>query len=98
MPKEGSTSLPTASPELLVPRWDGGRRRARLESRLRDSIRAGRLRPGTRLPSSRALASELGVSRRLVVEVYEQLAAEGYLLARRGSGTRVSPAARRASR
>lgn len=97
MPKEGSTSLPTASPELLVPRWDGGRRRARLESRLRDSIRAGRLRPGTRLPSSRALASELGVSRRLVVEVYEQLAAEGYLLARRGSGTRVSPAARRGS-
>jgi GntR family transcriptional regulator/MocR family aminotransferase len=97
MPKQGSTSSPTASPELLVPRWDGGRRRARLESHLRDSIRAGRLRPGTRLPSSRALAAELGVSRRLVVEVYEQLAAEGYLLARRGSGTRVAPAARRGS-
>lgn len=97
MSKEGSTSLPTASPGLLVPRWDGGRRRARLESHLRDSIRAGRLQPGTRLPSSRALAGELGVSRRLVVEVYEQLAAEGYLLARRGSGTRVAPAARRGS-
>ena len=97
MPKEGATSAPIAPAELLVPRWDGGRRRARLESHLRESIRAGRLRPGTRLPSSRTLAGELGVSRRLVVEVYEQLAAEGYLLARRGSGTRVSPAARRGS-
>jgi len=94
MPKAGSTSPPLASPELLLPRWDGGRRRARLESHLRDSIRAGQLQPGTRLPSSRALASELGVSRRLVVEVYEQLTAEGYLVARRGSGTRVAPAAR----
>jgi GntR family transcriptional regulator/MocR family aminotransferase len=53
----------------------------------------GRLRPDARLPSSRALASELGVSRRLVVEAYEQLQAEGYLLARGGSGTRVAPPA-----
>jgi GntR family transcriptional regulator/MocR family aminotransferase len=45
-----------------------------------------------RLPSSRALGTELGVSRRLVVEAYEQLTAEGYLVAVRGSGTRVAPA------
>jgi GntR family transcriptional regulator/MocR family aminotransferase len=45
-----------------------------------------------RLPSSRALGVELGVSRRLVVEAYEQLTAEGYLVAVRGSGTRVAPA------
>lgn len=91
MLKEGSTSS-TASPELLLPRWDPERpRRAQLETGLREAIRAGRLRPDTRLPSSRALAAELGVSRRLVVEAYEQLAAEGYLLARRGSGTRVAP-------
>jgi GntR family transcriptional regulator/MocR family aminotransferase len=44
-----------------------------------------------RLPSSRALGIELGVSRRLVVEAYEQLTAEGYLVAVRGSGTRVAP-------
>jgi GntR family transcriptional regulator / MocR family aminotransferase len=86
----GTTSL-VASPELLLPRWDRDRpRRAQLEAGLREAIREGRLRAGTRLPSSRALAGELGVSRRLVVEVFEQLAAEGYLVARRGSGTRVA--------
>jgi GntR family transcriptional regulator/MocR family aminotransferase len=86
--------LPAGSPELLLPRLDPGRpRRAQLEAGLREAIRAGRLRPSARLPSSRVLALELGVSRRLVVEVYEQLAAEGYVLARRGSGTRVAPRA-----
>jgi GntR family transcriptional regulator / MocR family aminotransferase len=89
---ESGTTLP-ASPELLLPRWDpAAPRRAQLEAGLRDSIRAGRLRPGVRLPSSRALGAELGVSRRLVVEAYEQLAAEGYLVSARGSGTRVAPA------
>ncbi len=92
MSKSGSTY--PASPELLLPRWDPARpRRAQLETGLREAIRCGRLRPDARLPSSRALAGELGVSRRLVVEAYEQLAAEGYLLARRGSGTRVAPRA-----
>lgn len=91
MANPGST-LQVSSPELLLPHWDAtGPRRAQLEAGLREAIRAGRLRPGARLPSSRALAAELDVSRRLVVEVYEQLAAEGYVLARRGSGTRVSP-------
>jgi GntR family transcriptional regulator/MocR family aminotransferase len=90
MVKSGTTS--PASPELLLPRWDpAGPRRAQLEAGLRESIRAGRLRPGARLPSSRALGTELGVSRRLVVEAYEQLGAEGYLVSSRGSGTRVAP-------
>ena len=89
----GST-LSALSPELLLSDWDPTQpRRAQLETGLREAIRGGRLRPGARLPSSRALAQELGVSRRLVVEAYEQLAAEGYLLARRGSGTRVAPRA-----
>ncbi len=61
-----------------------------LERALRDDVRAGRLRPGTRLPSSRALAAQLGVSRGVVVESYAQLTAEGYLVARRGSGTEVA--------
>jgi GntR family transcriptional regulator / MocR family aminotransferase len=92
MAGSGTTS-PVASPELLLPDWDpAAPRRAQLEAGLRDSIRAGRLRPGVRLPSSRALGAELGVSRRLVVEAYEQLAAEGYLVSARGSGTRVAPA------
>lgn len=93
MAKSGSTLAP-GSPELLLPRWDPDRpRRAQLEAGLREAIRAGRLRADARLPSSRALAAELGVSRRLVVETYEQLAAEGYLIAHRGSGTRVAPRA-----
>ncbi len=71
----------------------GGRARslrAQLEEQLRDGVRGGRLHPGTALPSSRALAAELGVSRGVVVEAYGQLVAEGYLLARRGSATRVA--------
>ena len=46
--------------------------------------------PATRLPSTRVLAADLGVSRRLVVDAYSQLAAEGFLLSRHGSGTRVA--------
>ena len=89
---DSGTNL-VASPELLLPDWDpAGPRRVQLEAGLRDSVRSGRLRPGVRLPSSRALGAELGVSRRLVVEAYEQLAAEGYLVSTPGSGTRVAPA------
>ncbi|WP_035129337.1 PLP-dependent aminotransferase family protein [Conexibacter woesei] len=64
--------------------------RARAEHALRDAVRSGRLAPGTRLPATRALATELGVSRGVVVEAYAQLAAEGYLDTRRGGGTRVA--------
>jgi GntR family transcriptional regulator / MocR family aminotransferase len=67
--------------------------RAQLEDQLRDAVRGGRLGPGAALPSSRALARELGVSRGVVVEAYAQLAAEGYLVARQGAPTRVSEAA-----
>jgi GntR family transcriptional regulator / MocR family aminotransferase len=64
--------------------------RAQLERELRDSIRARRLRAGTKLPPSRVLAVELGVSRGVVVEAYSQLVAEGYLVARAGGGTRIA--------
>ena len=53
-------------------------------------MRDGTLAAGARLPSSRALAGDLEVSRRLVVDAYAQLLAEGYLLARQGSGTCVA--------
>jgi GntR family transcriptional regulator / MocR family aminotransferase len=68
----------------------GGRLRAQLEERMRELIRDGTLAAGSRLPSSRALADDLGVSRRLVVDAYAQLLAEGYLLARHGAGTYVA--------
>jgi GntR family transcriptional regulator / MocR family aminotransferase len=57
---------------------------------LRRAIVEGILQPGTRLPSSRTLAVDLGVSRGVVVESYEQLVAEGWLTARHGSGTVVA--------
>ncbi|MFF2017063.1 PLP-dependent aminotransferase family protein [Paenibacillus sp. NPDC058177] len=56
---------------------------------LRERIFSGRYAAGSSLPSTRDLASELGVSRALIVEVYEQLIAEGYLEGRQGSGTYV---------
>src|SRR5579863_8267413 len=59
-------------------------------SHLRAGILTGRLTPETRLPSSRALADSLDVSRTSVVSAYEQLLAEGYLVGRSGSGTYVS--------
>jgi GntR family transcriptional regulator/MocR family aminotransferase len=64
--------------------------RARAEHALREAVRSGRIPPGSRLPATRALATQLGVSRGVVVEAYAQLAAEGYLDTRRGGGTRVA--------
>jgi GntR family transcriptional regulator/MocR family aminotransferase len=84
----------TSSPEVLVVLRHGeGPLHAQIEAQLREAIRAGRLAPGERLPSTRALAAELGVSRGVVVEAYGQLGAEGYLVARTGSAPRVAAAA-----
>ena len=66
--------------------------RRQLAGELREAIRAGRLRTGVRLPASRALAAQLGVSRGVVTDAYEQLTAEGWLAARRGAGTVVAAA------
>src|SRR5213075_3506660 len=57
---------------------------------LRAAILLRRLRPGTKLPSTRELASQLGVSRSAAVAAYEQLLAEGYTSGRHGSGTYIS--------
>ncbi len=63
-----------------------------VQEALRGTIRSGRLRSGERLPSTRQLADQLGVSRGLVVSAYEQLRAEGYVVSTIGSGTRVADA------
>ncbi|MQY10648.1 HTH-type transcriptional regulatory protein GabR [Streptomyces sp. RB5] len=78
--------------ELLLPAVAAPpRRRGRtLQAALRDAVRSGRLAAGTRLPASRELAADLGVSRGLVTDAYEQLTAEGYLRAGRGAGTWVA--------
>jgi GntR family transcriptional regulator/MocR family aminotransferase len=65
-----------------------------VERTLRSAIRAGRLPAGARLPSSRALAAELGISRGVVTSAYGQLAAEGYLETRQGAPVRVAPGVR----
>ena len=61
-----------------------------LERQLRHAARTGRLRAGAALPSTRALAGELGVARGVVSNAYTQLAAEGYLVSQQGSPTRVA--------
>jgi GntR family transcriptional regulator/MocR family aminotransferase len=67
--------------------------RAQVEHHLRTAIRAGRLAAGERLPSSRALAAHLGLSRGLIQDCYGQLQAEGYLTSHTGSATRVAAGA-----
>ncbi|MGV9843126.1 MocR-like pyridoxine biosynthesis transcription factor PdxR [Streptomyces fungicidicus] len=62
-----------------------------LTDALREAVRTGRLAPGTRLPSSRSLAADLGIARNTVADAYGDLVAEGWLTARQGSGTRVAP-------
>jgi GntR family transcriptional regulator/MocR family aminotransferase len=87
-----STQSNTAFPADLFVELDRSRPRglrAQLEHGLRQAITRGSLPPGTVLPPSRVLATELDVSRSLVVGAYEQLTIEGYLEARQGSGTRV---------
>jgi GntR family transcriptional regulator/MocR family aminotransferase len=68
-----------------------------LTAALRDAVGDGRLTPGVRLPATRALAAQLGISRGVVVDAYRRLADEGLLGGRRGGGTTVltAPAASR---
>jgi GntR family transcriptional regulator/MocR family aminotransferase len=61
-----------------------------IEASIRASIRAGRLRLGASLPPTRTLAADLGVSRGVVMEAYQQLVAEGYLTSRPGGYTQVA--------
>ncbi|WP_440085603.1 MocR-like pyridoxine biosynthesis transcription factor PdxR [Streptosporangium sp. LJ11] len=79
---------------LVVDRAAGGVA-AQIARELREAVRRGRLAAGVRLPASRELARDLGLSRGVVVEAYEQLVAEGFLISRIGAGTVVAPAAGR---
>lgn len=77
----------------LAPRRDDPRPLAvQLADGLRQAATDGRLRPGDRLPSTRALARRLGLSRTVTAAAYDQLAAEGWLRSRHGSGTFVAAA------
>jgi GntR family transcriptional regulator/MocR family aminotransferase len=84
-------SRTSSAGELLVElrRDDPTPLHRQLEQELRAAIRSGRLEAEVALPSSRALADQLALSRGVVVEAYEQLVAEGYLASRPGGATRV---------
>ena len=75
---------------LLSLREGGGPLYRRVYLALKAKIRAGGLGPATRVPSTRALARDLGVSRNTVMLAYEQLAAEGYLVSRHRGATSVA--------
>ncbi|WP_329429018.1 PLP-dependent aminotransferase family protein [Streptosporangium sp. NBC_01495] len=75
---------------VSVDRGAGTALAVQLGDRLRDAMRGGTLTSGERLPSTRALARRLAVSRTVVTEAYQQLYAEGWLEGRHGSGTYVA--------
>ena len=64
---------------------------AQIAAGIRDAVATGALSPNDAIPSTRALAEQLGVSRGSVVTAYDQLEGEGYLLSRQGAPTRIHP-------
>ncbi len=84
-------ATPLKNPEIMLDPNASIPLYRQLYQRLRDSILTGRLQAGTRLPSTRVLASELGVSRNTTALAYELLQLEGYIESRVGDGTRVVP-------
>jgi GntR family transcriptional regulator/MocR family aminotransferase len=83
------TQLSTALP-LALDRNSGTPLYRQIEKQVRDAIVDGRLRRGARLPPIRLLAKELQIGRVTAITAYEQLAAEGYVVGKTGSGTRVA--------
>src|SRR5215510_8545075 len=81
-PKALELAVADPVPETALWQW--------LYQEIRAGILDGRLRRGTRVPATRALAQRYGVSRGTVVTAFDQLTAEGYLDGRVGDGTYVS--------
>lgn len=88
MPKRVAT---THQPSVMLDQHAAAPLYRQLYERLREQILAGQLESGARLPSTRTLASELGVSRNTTALAYEMLALEGYIESRVGDGARVAP-------
>src|SRR5437660_3508874 len=83
-------ATPLKKPEIMLDQNAPAPLYRQLYERLRGSILAGQLEAGTRLPSTRVLASSLGVSRTTTALAYELLLLEGYIQSRVGDGTRVA--------
>jgi GntR family transcriptional regulator/MocR family aminotransferase len=91
MPRRATSlplTLPPRSPDTAAYVW--------LYDTIREQVVSGRLEPGCRLPSTRDLARQFGLSRGTAVTAFEMLLAEGYIESTSGSGTRVSRALPRA--
>jgi len=80
----------TTTPLIPLDRREGTPLHRQIYRGLREAILSGRLASGCSVPSTRALAAELGLSRNTVQAAYDQLVAEGYLEGRVGAGTRVA--------
>ena len=91
MSRRSASAKPRRGTWLPLTLADGHARtlREQLSDELKKAMRSGRLPAGTALPSTRALAADLGVSHGVVVDAYTQLTEEGFLVSRRGSGTAV---------
>src|SRR4051794_18953333 len=85
MPKQRKTA-----DVAFTPRPEGATLSRWLYDELRRAVLDGRLSKGARIPSTRELSIQYGISRRTAVSVFEQLHSEGYLVSRTGSGTRVN--------
>src|SRR5262245_21884466 len=83
---------PHRTGDLLIrlDRRAGSALQRQIYAEIRRAVLDGVLQPGARLPSSRALADDLGVSGTTTLLAFEQLRAEGYLVGRHGSGTFVA--------
>ena len=81
----GSRDLHLDLREIIKPGARGTREL--LLGALRDAVRSGRLAPGSMLPPSRSLATDLGLARNTVAEAYAELVNEGWLASRQGAGT-----------
>ena len=82
-PTEHSLTLSPRAPGVTLQQW--------LYAALCEAMRDGTLQPGSRLPTTRSLARDHGVSRSTVTAVFEQLLADGYISARVGRGSFVAP-------
>ena len=82
--------LTPATSEIGIDRADSEAIQSQIARQIREFVLTGRLRPQAKLPSTRSMAEDLKVARATVVEAYEQLLSEGYIEARKGSGTRVA--------
>lgn len=90
MPASSRPLQSASTVDLGIDRGDIEPIQQQIARQIRELVLGGRLKPKAKLPSSRALAEQLGVARATVVEAFEQLAGEGYIETRMGSGTTVA--------